>query len=91
MPPRLWGLALGPAAVSFLDGMKPGKTRARIVTKYKLLQENPHPSGCKKLVNTKWLNEAVWRIRVGNYRVLYVVREQEVVVIDIDHRKDAYR
>ena len=32
--------------------------------------------------------EAIWRVRSGDYRILYVVRAQEVVVIDIDHRKD---
>jgi mRNA interferase RelE/StbE len=84
-------LALGPAAASFLDGMKPSKTRARIVKKYRMLQENPYPNGCKKMESIKWVNDAVWRVRVGDYRILYVIREQEVLVIDIDHRKDVYR
>jgi mRNA-degrading endonuclease RelE of RelBE toxin-antitoxin system len=36
-------------------------------------------------------NDAVWRIRSGVYRILYVVRPAEIIVIDIDHRKDVYR
>ncbi len=91
MPKLLWGLALGPAAVSFLDGMQPGKMRAQVVKRVKLLQHDPHPAGCKKLVDMKNGTEPIWRVRSGDYRILYVVRAQEVVVTDIDHRKDVYR
>lgn len=91
MPKLLWGLALGPAAASFLDDLQPGKIRAQIVKKYKTLQGNPCPAGCKKLVGMNEGDDAVWRIRSGDYRILYVVREQEVVVIDIGHRKDIYK
>ncbi|MGA2792777.1 MAG: type II toxin-antitoxin system RelE/ParE family toxin [Roseiarcus sp.] len=91
MSKLLWGLAVGPVAASFLNGMHPGKARAQIVKKYRTLQIDPHPAGCKKLVDMKHSDEPVWRIRSGDYRILYVVREQEVVVIDIDHRKDVYR
>lgn len=91
MPKLLWGLALGAAAVSFLDSMQPGKIRAQVVKRVKLLQHDPHPAGCKKLVDMKNGTEPIWRVRSGDYRILYVVRKQEVVVIDIDHRKDVYR
>jgi mRNA interferase RelE/StbE len=43
----------------------------------------------KKLVAMK---NPTYRLRVGNYRVVYVVREQEIIVevIRIAHRKDVY-
>lgn len=91
MASQLWGLAFGPAATAFLNDMPPGKVRARIVKKVKTLQNTPYQRGCKKLVNVKDGNNDVWRIRSGDYRILYVVREQEVLVIDIDHRKNVYR
>lgn len=87
----LWGLSLGPAAETFLDDMPPGKFRAQIVKKVKTLLIIPYQPGCKKLVDFKVGGEDVWRIRSGDYRILYVVREHEVLVIDIDHRKDVYR
>ncbi|CAN5706212.1 hypothetical protein BH23GEM1_BH23GEM1_00570 [soil metagenome] len=34
--------------------------------------------------------EQVYRIRQGDYRVLYVVRETTIVILDINHRKDVY-
>ncbi len=42
----------------------------RIIPQIKILAENPRPSGCRKLTGSK--ND--WRIRVGDYRVLYPVR-----------------
>lgn len=93
MPATLWGLAFGPRATSFLDQMPTGKTRAQITKKAKSLIVDPHPSGCKKLEGVTHNNEAVWRVRSGDYRILYVVRRHpnHVVVLDIDHRKDVYR
>lgn len=51
------------------------------------LAENPRPSGCKKLVG-----RAGWRIRVGNYRVIFEINDakREVVVLHIGHRRDIY-
>lgn len=54
------------------------------------LASNPHPTGSKKL---KGSDEDTWRIRIGDYRVIYVV-EDEVRIINIrkiGHRKDVYK
>ena len=53
------------------------------------LPEQPRPPGCKKL---KGATENLWRIRVGDYRVIYLIAD-EIQVIDvrrIRHRKDVY-
>ena len=60
----------------------------RILVAIHNLAANPHPVGSRKLVGS----EAEYRIRIGNYRVIYAVDEAEQVV-DIQrirHRKDAY-
>ncbi len=85
------GFSFGRAATEFLDAMSPGKQRAQIARKAKSLHTNPHPPGCKKLAGIMAGNDCVWRIRSGDYRILYVVRSMEIIVIDIDHRKDVYR
>jgi mRNA interferase RelE/StbE len=54
------------------------------------LAETPRPEGSKKLVDSK---ENMWRIRVGDYRILYVI-EDKIQIIDIrriGHRKDIYK
>jgi mRNA interferase RelE/StbE len=61
----------------------------KIITKIQELANEPHPKGCKKLIN----NENFWRIRVGDYRVIYEVVEADSIIkiYKIGHRKDVYR
>lgn len=87
----LVGFSFGPAAATFLDKMPAGKVRARIIKKARSLLTNPYPPGCKKLIGFMSGTDAVWRIRSGDYRILYITRSMEIVVLDIDHRKDIYR
>jgi len=53
------------------------------------LAHEPRPRGAKKLAG----EEGLYRIRVGDIRVLYVVRDREliVLVLEIGPRKDVYR
>jgi mRNA interferase RelE/StbE len=48
----------------------------------------PRPPGCKKL-----RNGVDWRIRVGVYRIVYRIEQEQllVLVIRIGHRKEVYR
>lgn len=60
----------------------------KIIIALKLLEEEPRPAGCKKLKGYKNL----WRIRIGNYRVIYAI-EEVVLLVDvreIGDRKDIY-
>lgn len=87
----LIGFSIGPDAAAFLDDMPPGKLRSQIAKKAKSLLSNPHPQGCKKLNNLTFEGDPVYRLRSGDYRILYVVRASEIIVIDIGDRKDIYR
>ena len=53
------------------------------------LADNPRPNGCKKLVGT----EHSYRIRINDYRVVYSIFDQELIiqVIKLGHRRDIYR
>jgi len=91
MAKGLFGLAFAPAASKFLNRMRPGKIRAQIAKKAKSLISDQHPKGCKRIVGMRDGDDPVWRIRSGDYRILYVVRKIEVIILDIDHRKDVYK
>jgi mRNA interferase RelE/StbE len=58
------------------------------VAKIDGLAANPRPSGCRKLRAYKHL----WRIRVGDYRVVYIIDDERkmVSVTRIAHRRDVY-
>lgn len=60
-----------------------GRVRDAVIT----LAENPRSSNCKKLVGREG-----WRIRVGDYRVIYEVEDtkQIVTILHIGHRRDVY-
>ena len=61
----------------------------RIIVAMVALGDNPRPAGAKKLSGSA--ND--WRIRIGDYRVLYEIGEEVriVRVYRIAHRRDAYR
>ncbi|MBD2163922.1 type II toxin-antitoxin system RelE/ParE family toxin [Calothrix membranacea FACHB-236] len=63
--------------------------RERINHKILELAENPRPSGVVKLENT----DDKYRIRVGNYRVLYEIEDNVLIVkvVRVGHRRDIYR
>ena len=52
------------------------------------LGSTPRPPGCKILKGSD-----KWRIRIGNYRVIYEIEDdtKAVIVIKIAHRSDVYR
>jgi mRNA interferase RelE/StbE len=88
----LLGIAFTNAALKSLENL-PQKFRGQCKKKIEALAADPFPAGCKKLVNVMIGEDAVYRLRSGDYRILYIVKgnPQQVVVIDIENRKDAYR
>ncbi len=60
----------------------------KIIRKVELLADNPRPNGVKRLVGRH-----EWRIRVGDYRVIYEINDKVVtiLVVRVAHRKDVYR
>jgi len=61
----------------------------RIVKRLKSLRENPRPQGVKKLAS----GDHLYRIREGNYRIIYTIQDKEliVLVVKIGDRKQVYR
>lgn len=60
----------------------------RVLQAVMSLAEGPHPRNHRKLQGREG-----WRIRVGDYRVIYEIDDtaREVLVITLGHRKDIYR
>ena len=81
-------IEIKPSASRELEKL-PRQVIPRIVATIKELAENPYPQGVKKLTGF----DRTYRIRVGDYRVLYDIYENRLVIeiIRIRHRKDAYR
>jgi mRNA interferase RelE/StbE len=61
----------------------------RLIEKILSLRENPLPSGFRKIVGS----EREYRIRVGDYRVIYEIDKvkNKVIILAAGHRKNIYR
>ncbi len=61
----------------------------RIVGEVAMLAHDPRPAGMVKLAG----DNNLWRIRIGNYRVVYEIHDDRLVVLvlRVAHRKDVYR
>lgn len=67
----------------------PPQIQTRLQPAIDALATNPRPAGCKKLRG----EENLWRIRVGDYRIVFEIHDQifVVLVFAISHRREAYR
>lgn len=81
-------LFIKPSAVKELERIPSKRDRQRIATRIRRLADDPRPPGCQKLSGRDR-----YRIRQGVYRIVYSIRDQQliVVVIRVGHRKDIYR
>ena len=79
---------LSPGARRELRGLD-SATRDRILRAIVKLETEPRPAGAKKLKG----RDELWRIRVGDYRIVYEVRDRilVVLVVRIAHRREVYR
>jgi mRNA interferase RelE/StbE len=66
----------------------PADVIERLLPKIRELAGSPRPVGCKKLHGYK----DRWRVRVGNYRIVYSIDDERTAVdiTRIAHRKDVY-
>ena len=71
-----------------LDRLPPD-TRRRVLRRLEALEDNPRPRGVEKLAGV----DELYRVRVGTYRIVYAIRDRElvVIVVRIGHRRDVYR
>ncbi|MGL5816145.1 MAG: type II toxin-antitoxin system RelE family toxin [Phycicoccus sp.] len=66
----------------------PRAVRRRVLTAVADLAQDPRPHGSRKLVGER----TAWRIRIGDYRVIYDVVDETltVTVVRAAHRREAY-
>lgn len=81
-------IQLSLAAASKLKKFDP-QIRRRIQAAIELLADDPRPPAATQLVG----GEGEWRVRTGDYRIIYEIVEKRLVVlvINVGHRRDVYR
>ena len=76
-----------PPAVRSIRKLPP-EAKRRIQAAIDLLADEPRPPAAKKLTG-----RPEWRVRTGDYRILYRIQDEIllVVVVDAGHRRESYR
>jgi len=66
----------------------PVEVRSRVTERIEALGKAPRPADVKKLRGREG-----WRIRLGDYRVIYEIHDRilRVIVINVGHRREIYR
>ena len=84
-----YALRIKASAAKELEAIDGAPTRRKIVDAIQSLAGEPRPPACKKLAG----RDAAYRLRVGDYRIVYTVSDSEIVVeiIKIGHRREVYR
>jgi len=67
----------------------PAEDFQKVISHIEGLAENPRPTGCRKITGA----ERDWRIRVGDYRIIYEIddKARAVRVMRVRRRREAYR
>lgn len=83
-----YAVRVSPAATRQLRKLDP-PTRRRMQAVIELLADNPRPPAATQLVGGR----GEWRVRVGDYRIVYEIGDAELVVLvlRLGHRREIYR
>jgi mRNA interferase RelE/StbE len=81
-----YGVVLAPPARRQLRRL-PRSAQIRILDTIEALGTYPRPRGAVKLEASLHL----YRVRVGDYRIIYRISDSSVLVLKIGHRRDVYR
>lgn len=81
-------LLIKPSAVKELEAIGSNRDRRRIAGRISALGNEPRPTACEKLSG-----QSRYRVRQGDYRVVYEVddRQRVVKIVKVGHRREVYR
>ncbi len=87
-PPGRFRVEFKPSAAKALAKLD-RQAQRRIVQRSEALATDPRPQGVEKLAG----DENAYRVRVGDYRIIYEIRDEVllVMVLKVGHRRDVYR
>ena len=74
-----WTVDLTPAARKDLRAVRDTRLKKRLVTALQALEREPRPADAKRLTG----HDGLWRVRVGDWRIAYALRDGVLVVLVI--------
>ena len=80
-------IELGNPAKRFLRNCE-SELYQRLMDRIRILAANPFPQDVKRVVGKK---EKVFRVRVGDYRIVFKKTDDEIYIVTIGHKSDIYK
>jgi mRNA interferase RelE/StbE len=78
-----------PKAVKELNRL-PLKTQKIVVSKIRLITNLEYPLLSKQVIKLEGYSNPTYRLRIGDYRIIFQLRENSLYVISIHHRQKGY-
>lgn len=79
-----------PSAARDLKRLDP-YVRHQLLQVAAVLRQAPYPSGSSRIKPLLGLEPLHFRLRIGDYRLIYRIEARRVIVVRIAHRREAYR
>lgn len=79
-----------PAAARDLKRLDP-QVRAQLLQAATILREVPYPGQSARIKLLTGIRPPHFRLRVGDYRIVYRIEGTVVIVVRVAHRREAYR
>ena len=79
-----------PAAVRDLKRLDP-QVRVQLLRASKVLTQAPYPSQSGRIKLLVGVTPVHFRMRAGDYRIIYRIEKDRVIVVKVSHRREAYR
>ncbi len=86
----MFGVEYSPAAVRDLKRLDPA-IRLQLLKASRVLESAPLPGGSNRIKMLVGMAPPYFRLRVGDYRVIYRLEKGKVIVVRVAHRREAYR
>ncbi len=85
-----FSVEFAPAAARDLRRLDP-QVRAKLLEASSFLAQAPYPSGGSRIKLLVGISPLHFRLRIGDYRIIYRIEGNRVVVVRVAHRREAYR
>ena len=86
----VFSIEVAPAAARDLKRLDP-HVRLQLLQASSLLVQAPYPSGTERIKSLVGVTPLHFRLRVGDYRIIYRVEGKRVLIVRVAHRREAYR
>ena len=85
-----YSVEFAPAAARDLKRLDPA-VRLQLLRASAVLEDAPYPGASTRIKILVGISPRHYRLRVGDYRIVYRIEDSRIIVVRVAHRREAYR